>query len=199
MTYVSKQWNCDKCDFQATNRAILLNHCKLAQGHQPSRQKQRLGQNGVLECYTCKSEFRSYHDLMNHRKEEHPSHKKCRYFLQGACNFSKAECWYLHEDGSTGEHNSDVILQCNVCKKTCVSTTDIKEHMKTHQTKAFKPASTTNPQANAWATPLQKVHQHDFYQPQPSAAPDQGALIMTLNLINQRLQIIENRMFPQQI
>ena len=88
----SKQWNCDQCDFQASTRLILLNHCKLVKGHQPSKQRQRLGQTGILECYTCKSEYRNYHDLMNHRKEEHPSHKKCRYYLKGECNFSASEC-----------------------------------------------------------------------------------------------------------
>ena len=85
----SEQWNCDVCDFQGSTRQILLKHCKVAPGHQPSQtKKQRLGGTGVSECYTCKQEFRSYHALMNHRKEEHPSKKKCRYFAKGECNFS---------------------------------------------------------------------------------------------------------------
>ena len=75
-----------------------MNHCKQTKGHQPSNQKQRLGQTGVLECYTCRGEFRSYHNLMTHRKEEHPFHKKCRYYLKGECAYSSDECWYLHED-----------------------------------------------------------------------------------------------------
>ena len=92
----SKQWNCDLCDFQASTRQVLMKPCKLTPGHLPSQQK--LGQTGVLECYTCKHEFRNYHDLMTHRKEEHPSHKKCRYFIKGECNFSAEDCWYLHEE-----------------------------------------------------------------------------------------------------
>ena len=44
------------------------------------------------------SELRSYYDLMEHRKEEHPSFKKCRYITKGECMFSSNECWYLHED-----------------------------------------------------------------------------------------------------
>ena len=68
----SKQWNCNHCSYQASNRALLMNHCKLVPGHKPS--KQRMGQNGVMTCYTCKDEFRSYHELMNHRKEYiHPT------------------------------------------------------------------------------------------------------------------------------
>ena len=62
----SLQWNCNQCDFQATTRSILMDHCKMTRGHTPS--KQRLGESGVVECFTCCSEFRSYHDLMNHRK-----------------------------------------------------------------------------------------------------------------------------------
>ena len=130
----SKQWNCEQCDFQASTRAILPNHCKLTQGQQPSRQKQRLGQTGVLECYTCRSEFRSYHDLMNHRKEEHPSHKVCRYFLKGMCNFNSEECWYLHEDRSGSEMSHDN-FQCPVCKNGFMSKHDLMEHKKKHNTK----------------------------------------------------------------
>ena len=46
----SKQWNCDLCDFQASTRQVLMKHCKLTPGHLPSQQ--RLGQTGVMECYT---------------------------------------------------------------------------------------------------------------------------------------------------
>ena len=87
----SKQWNCDKCSLQASTRIILMNHCKKQPGHTPSNQ-QRHGQTGVMECYTCRSEFRNYHNLMTHRKEDHPSHKKCRYFLKGECKFSGEDC-----------------------------------------------------------------------------------------------------------
>ena len=88
--YHSKQWNCDNCDFQAATRLSLMNHCKKTAGHKPSRGQR--SKSGILECYTCKSEFRSYHDLMEHRKEEHPSHKTCRYFIKGECLFSSEEC-----------------------------------------------------------------------------------------------------------
>ena len=81
----SKQWNCDDCDFQASTRGGLLTHCKLTSGHKPSRVQK--SKSGVLKCYTCKSEFRSYHELMEHRKEEHPSHKTCRYYIKGECFF----------------------------------------------------------------------------------------------------------------
>ena len=119
----SSQWNCNNCDFQASTRTILMNHCKKSPGHQPCNQKQRLGQTGVVECYTCKEEFKSYHDLMNHRKKAHPSKKKCRYYIKGECNFSSEECWYIHEnvvkEDSSTHQNSD--MECYVCKNTFTS------------------------------------------------------------------------------
>ena len=126
----SIQWNCEQCDFQASTRAILMNHCKLTQGHKPSAQKQRLGETGVIECYTCRSEFRSYHNLMSHRKNEHPSHKKCRYFLKGTCNFSREECWYLHEEGTNTETNLDINVICNICRNMFMTKRDLMEHKK---------------------------------------------------------------------
>ena len=70
----SKQWNCNDCDFQTSTRENLMNHCKIKAGHKPARGQ--MSKSGVWECFTCKSELRSYYDLMEHRKEEHLSHKK---------------------------------------------------------------------------------------------------------------------------
>ena len=190
----SKQWNCDQCDFQASSRSILMNHCKLTKGHQPSKQRQRQGQTGVLECYTCKSEFRNYHDLMEHRKEEHPSHKKCRYFIKGECKFSSHECWYLHEESDNYNESEH--------KK--------KDHhaRNNHPSKATKKGNIT-PTPIVSSQPLSSVWQGDFWQPPPAAAPDQTALMFALNMLNQkldtissmtqRLQTLEEKMFPKLI
>jgi hypothetical protein len=34
---------------------------------------------------------------MNHRKNAHPSNKKCRNFPGGKCSFG-IDCWYVHEE-----------------------------------------------------------------------------------------------------
>ena len=206
----SKEWNCDQCDFQASSRTILMNHCKLTKGHQPSKQRKKLGETAVLECYTCKSEFRNYHDLMNHRKEEHPSHKKCRYYVKGECKFSGDECWYVHED--TGLI-SDSGEKCFECKVSFPSKYYLMEHKKKEHHIKHKLSSPATKQGNINSTPsegsvpLSSVWQGDFHQPPPAAAPDQTALMIALNMLSQkmdtinsmsqRLQALENKMFPK--
>ena len=152
----STQWNCNQCAFQASTRDILMKHCKLTPGHHPT--KQRLGQAGVMECYTCKGEFRSYHDLMNQRKEENPSHKKCRYFLKGECHFSSDECWYLHENKHeeiSGVEDTQDNIQCFVCKSNFGSKYDLLEHKKkqypskgSHKKKTIESVSMLIPRKN---------------------------------------------------
>ena len=220
----SKQWNCDQCAFQASTRTILMNHCKITQGHKPANHKQRLGETGVIECYTCRGEFRNYHDLMNHRKEEHPSHKKCRYYLKGECKFSSHDCWYIHEDEQTSSNNTGKTSDelCYVCKKSFPTKYDMMEHKKKNHPsqipcKNFEQgdcdrssdecwnkhvyntthAKSISPPSNMWAQHLPSVQQTDFYQPPPAVAPDQGAVLKALEVLNKKLQTLEARMFPR--
>ena len=216
----SLQWNCEDCDFQASTRLILMNHCEKTPGHQPVKHKQRLGQTGVLLCYTCKAEFRIYHDLMSHRKAEHPSHKKCRYFLKGECNFSAEECWYLHEGKNNSlESESHGDDNCYVCKTNFATKHDLMDHKKKnhpsrvpcwkflkgicdrsaeecwfkHSSKAMT-ENNTNKNPSAWDKPLQNMWQKDFQKPRNTAAPDQGPLMMALKEVTKRLQEIESQM-----
>ena len=76
---------------------------------------------------------------------------------------------------------------------------ELNKHMEKHNKKTSNTVHSSIPSSNAWAKPLQNVSQQDFHQIPPSAAPDLGTLVVTLNLINQRLQIIENKMSPQPI
>ena len=197
-----------------------MNHCEKTAGYKPSRgQRSKLG---VLKCYTCNLEFRSYHDLMEHRKEEHPSHKTCRYFIKGECLFSAEECWYLHEDRSatnnSGPHKDE---KCYGCKTTFPTKFDLMERKKTsHMCKtpclkfqngncdrsaetcsfthvfSTTQSSSTSPQPNVWAQSLSNVQNPGFYQPLPVTPPDQDALMIALNMLTQRLGALKNRMFP---
>ena len=198
-----------------------MNHCKKTAGHKPSRGQR--SKSGVLKCYTCNLEFRSYHDLMEHRKEEHPSHKTCRYFIKGECLFSAEECWYLHDDRSAtnnyGPHKDE---ECYGCKTTFPTKFDLMEHKKTShmcQTPCLKfqngncdrsaekcsfkhvlsttQSSSRSPQANVWAQSSSNVQNSGFYQPLPVTPPDQDALMIALNMLTQRLETLENRMFPK--
>ena len=182
-----------------------MNHCKKADGHQPSKQSQKGSQTGVLECYTCRSEFRSYHALMCHRKDEHPSHKRCRYYLKDECNFTAAECWYLHENKADQQNSRDEgTEQCFVCQKNFPSKYDVMQHKKNKHPSKTAPSS---PKTNAWSTPLPNMQKQDFCPPQTSTPPDQALMMAismlsqkmeTINLMSQRLQAMENKMFPRQ-
>ena len=213
----SKQWNCDDCDFQSSTRVGLMNHCKVKPGHKPSRGQK--SKSTVLECYTCKSEFRSYHNLMEHRKEEHPSHKKCRYFVKGECFFSAEECWYIHEDTTTETNNPQ--FDCFDCKNRFKTKHELNEH-KTKNHKSDVPCrdfqkgecdrsaekckfkhliaihtSSKSPSQGAWNKPLSNMQEQNFPQIVPRTPPDQGTLMVALNMISQRLETLEKKMFPQ--
>ena len=73
----------------------MIKHLKET-GHQPSPLAGKLTNSDIKTCYTCKAEFSSYWNLMTHRKERHPSNKRCRYFNQNNCKFG-SDCWYVHD------------------------------------------------------------------------------------------------------
>ena len=162
---------------------------------------------------------------MTHIKEEHPSHKECRYYLKAECVFSSEKCWYLHEDKVSNVNSgfkSGTEFQCFVCKKTFMSKYDLMQHKRNHHPSKipctkFQSGTcdrstedcnykhilpTTNEKsntmtANAWAQPLHQVQQQDFHKVPPTVAPDQATLVVALNLQSQRLQAMEERMFPK--
>ena len=93
--HTDKEWNCNGCCFQASNTKELINHLKLS-GHQPSQDIQNV-KTKIIHCYTCKEEFSSYWNLMNHRRQKHPSNKICRYFQKNEC-IHGVNCWYRHDE-----------------------------------------------------------------------------------------------------
>jgi transcription elongation factor Elf1 len=91
-----EDWSCNDCSFQANHPSELMNHLKLTT-HQPSpnvTDKKKLFSD-YKRCYTCNLEVDGYWNLMNHRKEAHPSNKKCRDFPDGKCRFG-LKCWYIY-------------------------------------------------------------------------------------------------------
>ena len=76
-----EQWNCNDCAFQANFASELMNHLK-HMGHAPSKAKKDNRQTfkDFKQCYTCKREFDGYWNLMTHRKQVHPSNRKCRNY-----------------------------------------------------------------------------------------------------------------------
>ena len=131
----SKQWNCNDCGFESTTSTPLMNHCK-KQGHQPSKTVQD-GRGNLITCNNCQQDFTSFWNLMNHRKLEHPSNRKCRDFAIGACLRGDL-CWYVHENVmELSSQNSQVVphqgedkIQCYICKKEFSSKNEMMNHKK---------------------------------------------------------------------
>ena len=128
----TRQYNCEDCPFQGENGLELKKHIIITK-HHPSEYKEK--------CYTCKKDFSSYWHLMNHRKSEHPSSKKCRYFLSEKCMFDAKSCWYRHgiesSEELSGSRSADVA--CNQCENVFTSKTDLMKHLKAdHKSKVAK-------------------------------------------------------------
>ena len=80
---------------------------------------------------------------MNHRKETHPSNRKCRNFAKGECRHAEL-CWNVHDD-SVKDHDSeesqedghkgDVNYKCYVCDTNFTSKVEVKKHKKKRTSK----------------------------------------------------------------
>ena len=142
----SEEWNCNDCPFQAHSADELMKHLKM-KSHQPSpaiRNRKVLFRD-YKQCYTCNLEFDGFRNLMEHRKHQHPSNKKCRNYPEGPegrCIRGKA-CWYIHEeqlmevDESVVSENSfeGAKFKCNHCEKSFKGKNDFMRHNKLYHIK----------------------------------------------------------------
>ena len=68
---------------------------------------------------------------MDHRKEAHPSNKKCRNY-PNSCRFG-VKCWYLHEDTDSNREVNNVIegsFKCIECDEEIIERRDFMVHKK---------------------------------------------------------------------
>ena len=80
------EWNCDDCDFQAFSNRELKQH-----------KQQRHSETESIQCRNCGEMFSSKWNLMNHRRNMHPTNKPCRNDAIGRCNFTAEVCWWKHK------------------------------------------------------------------------------------------------------
>ena len=73
-------------------------------------------------------DFDGYYNLMDHRKNVHPSNKKCRNYLKGECSFGD-KCWYVHEEKPSNESSFDN-FKCNLCDSNYKGRTNFMKHKK---------------------------------------------------------------------
>ena len=100
--------------------------------------------NETKICNNCKQVFRNYNDMMDHRKQNHPSKKLCWNKLDCLYKDRTPGCWYFHPEQpqnqqSTTRHNNSTTgetnFTCNSFKKTFVTKNDMMMHKKhEHQT-----------------------------------------------------------------
>ena len=128
------EWICNDCPFQANSADELMKHLRIS-GHQPSQLVNAKGKHAsdYKECYTCKMQFNGYFNLMEHRKNVHPSTKRCRNF-PASCTFGE-KCWYVHEqpmeiDGENDVEPSPWNFKCNVCAKDFKERAQFMKHKK---------------------------------------------------------------------
>ena len=128
------EWNCNDCPYQAMEPSELMKHLKVTK-HQPSpiiKDKSKVFID-YKRCYTCNFEVDGYVNLMNHRKELHPSNKKCNKFPDGKCTRGKT-CWYVHEEDLMDVDESfkkeDILHKCYICGEDFTTKDQLKKHKK---------------------------------------------------------------------
>ena len=129
----SNSWHCDLCDVKFSCKVDLEHHWHLAMRKnsgtvnivvfKPSQIIQDT-KSMIISCFTCKIEFTSYWNLMNHRKQKHPSNRTCRYFFKNAC-FHVVNCWYRHDEPMETDARASQSfpparseLKCDLCDKS---------------------------------------------------------------------------------
>ena len=214
-TQESDEWNCNDCAFQATDPLELMKHLKI-KSHQPSpniKDKRKIFQD-YRRCYTCDLEVDGYFNLMNHRKEEHPSKRKCRNFPGGNCTWGK-NCWYVHSeelmdvDESFKEEKTK--YNCYNCHIEFETKDDFKKHKKReHWTNVetctkFLASKCDRSEDNCWylhenAKPYKySSHQSPekslgFRKAPTNQPPDQVQIILeTIKSLDLRVQNIEKK------
>ena len=137
------EWNCDGCSFQASEIHVLINHLKIT-GHQPSKNlEMKKYFNEYRQCFTCKKEFNGYNKLMDHRKDVHPSKRKCWNYPDN-CKWGSS-CWFVHPEEPMDIDQSPVkppvhsFFKCNHCGETIKEHGDFMKHKKTKHSDMILP------------------------------------------------------------
>ena len=177
------QYNCNDCPFQGENGLALKKHVQRTK-HCPSEYNEK--------CYTCKKEFTSYWNLMNHRKSDHPSNRRCKFYLKQACIFDSDTCWYRHEEQLVNdlEHQDKTENECKDCEQKFQSKSDLMKHRKMeHQNRVSRCRDYLQGKCDlndslCWFIHEQQenkeAHEQVFHEAQESIPPDQVTQILSM-------------------
>ena len=100
---------------------------------------------GNFVCRNCKESFENKWQLMNHRRDKHPTNKTCFYDAEDKCSFSANQCWYKHKDNISNEKSEGRILgqqnnelKCFTCQNRFSNTPSLMEHRKQNHIETVK-------------------------------------------------------------
>ena len=136
----SNQRNCPKCYFQSNCKDEMENHFK--KSHVPKDDTSKVAiRTERITCRNCKVEFSNYWSLMNHRRDNHPTDKACRYDLEDKCKHSSEECWYKHKNGRNplNKTQSSNMNNCFECKMNFRNRHELMMHKKVEHVEQCKP------------------------------------------------------------
>ena len=84
-------------------------------------------------------DFDGYYNLMNHRKNVHPSNKKCRKFPNNCPHGN--ECWYVHSEKESSTQKLSDEFKCEQCDKTISGRRNFMMHKKINHIEIVQPCN----------------------------------------------------------
>ena len=183
------QYNCDDCPYQGTTSLELRKHVR-STFHTPSTYK--------VICYTCKNEFESYRDLMDHRKAVHPSQKVCRYFQKGTCYWKEEKCWYKHLLETSPQLEELFPYSCQECDTVFKTQSELIKHKKhKHRNSVSKCRDYMQGKCDRDENSCGFLHdeknmetEQDFHDAPEKIPPDQRSLMM--NMLTSMMRMMES-------
>ena len=106
-------FTCNNCHFQTSYEHELIKHV-VQEKHQPSN-PDKININKIFKCNICQIYVRSKHDILIHRKAEHPSKMLCRDFVKGYCRRNDSECLFVHRLEPNCSNTPEESWKCFVC------------------------------------------------------------------------------------
>ena len=131
------EFNCMDCPYQGHTEGDLTKHIVAAHEPQPKNTQKRES----LPCHSCGEPFETKHELRVHRKKEHPDIiKKCRYFIEGRCDYDNDMCHFSHELEETPKNTAQNFtnLNCKYCGKPFETKSELMFHRKAEHPQVVK-------------------------------------------------------------
>ena len=141
-------WDCEECSYQTTEEKLLKDHVKSM--HR-------------ITCFTCQEMFISFSKMIEHRRVNHPSNKKCNKFPY--CERGE-RCLYKHEgEIETAEtqrnQTQEGLFSCRTCNEEFSDKNDMMMHRKDKHLQEVKACKNIKAGLNCWKGPVNCWYRHD--------------------------------------